>query len=317
MSFDQAKWLWMNGRLVRWADATVHVSAHSLHYGSGVFEGIRCYETSDGPAIFRLDAHLERLRASAAIYDIEMPFTLEELDHAVHETVYRNGFNSCYIRPICYYGSRGLSLHPRSCPIEVAIMAWPWGSYLGDEGLDQGVKVTVSPWIKFESRMMPTTAKACGQYVNSILAARDAVKRGFDEALLLDSNANIAEGSGENLFVVRDGRLITNDQDSSILLGITRDSVVEIARDLGYTVEIGKVPLEDLLAADEAFLTGTAAEVTPIREVDGNQIAEGRRGAVTTRIQQAFFAIVRGQDARYKRWMQPVLSPATRALRAM
>src|SRR5882724_2850935 len=281
MSFEQSKWVWMNGELVQWANATVHVSVHGLHYGSGVFEGLRCYETVDGPAVFRLEAHLERLFASAQVYGIEIAYSLDELAAAVRSLIERNEFRSCYIRPICFYGSDGLGLHPRNCPVEVVILAWPWAPYLGSEGLENGVRVTVSPWLKFHSQMLPTTAKACGQYLNSILAVRDAVARGFDEALLLDTDGHIAEGSGENLFLVRDGRLVTNDERHSILLGITREVVMQIARDLGYRVETRALRLDDLLNADEAFFTGTAAEVTPIREVDGVPINDGRRGPVT------------------------------------
>jgi branched-chain amino acid aminotransferase len=296
----------MNGRAVPWASATVHVSAHALHYGSGVFEGIRCYETADGPAIFRLEAHLERLYASAQMHGIEIPYTPAELGDAACEIIQRNEFSSCYVRPICYFGSDSLSVHPRNCPVEVVIMAWPWAPYLGAEGLDKGVRVTVSPWLKFSSRMMPTTAKACGQYVNSTLAVRDAFQRGYDEALLLDIDGHIAEGSGENLFIVRDGRLITNDERHSILMGITRDAVIRIARDLGYEVDAAALGLEDLLGADEAFFTGTAAEVTPIREVDGTVIGAGGRGPVTQKIQEVFFAATRGRDVKYKDWLHSV-----------
>lgn len=306
MSFDSAKWVWMNGRCVRWDEATVHVSAHALHYGSGVFEGVRCYETEGGPALFRLDAHLERLYYSASVYGMEIPYGREELDEAVCETVARNEFRSCYVRPICFYGSRSLGVNPRDCPVEVAVMAWPWVDYLGAAGQEQGVRVTVSPWLKFDSRMMPTTAKACGQYLNSILAARDAASRGFAEALLLDTEGRIAEGSGENLFVVRDGRLYTNDERSPILLGITRDAVMRLARDLGYEVETRALTPEDLLAADELFFTGTAVEVTPVRELDGTTVGDGRRGPVTERIQRAFFDVTNGRDLRYHEWLRHV-----------
>jgi len=207
MTFDQSKWVWRNGTIIPWRDATTHVSSHALHYGSGVFEGMRCYETEDGPAIFRLDEHLERLYQSAAVHGMPIPYQREELSEAICELIERNGFKSCYVRPLCYYGSSSLSLHPAKCPVEVVILVWPWAPYMGAEGLEHGVRVTVSPWKKFHSDMMPTTAKACGQYINSILAVRDAVSRGFDEALLLDTQGNIAEGSGENLFVVRDGEV--------------------------------------------------------------------------------------------------------------
>src|SRR5262244_336959 len=253
----------MNGQVVRWQAATLHVSSHALHYGSGVFEGIRCYETAQGPALFRLWDHLDRLYASAAVYELKIPYSREQLAEAVCEIVRRNGFTNCYVRPICFLGSSSLGVHPRNCPLETALLAWPWEAYLGAEGLERGVRITVSPWQKFHSRMMPTTAKACGQYLNSMLAVRDAVARGFDEAILLDKDGCIAEGSGENLFLVVDGKVVTNDERHSILLGITRDAVIRIAADVGYEVIVRAIRLEEMLKADEAFFTGTAAEVTP------------------------------------------------------
>ena len=310
MTFDESKWVWMNGRVIPWRNATTHVSAHALHYGSGVFEGMRCYETQDGPAVFRLAEHLDRLYASAEIHGIVIPYTREELTEGVCEIVARNGFQSCYVRPICYFGSGSLSVHPGNCPVEVVILAWPWAPYLGAQGLKEGVRVTVSPWRKFQSRMMPTTAKACGQYINSILAVRDAIGRGFAEALLLDADGHLAEGSGENLFIVRDGRLLTNDERHSILLGITRAAVLRIANDLGYRVEVRALDLEDLLSADEAFFTGTAVEVTPIREVDGTVIGKNTPGLVTEEIQRVFFASTSGRDERYKDWLHPIDSQA-------
>ena len=296
----------MNGKFVPWHEATFHVSAHALHYGSGVFEGMRCYETANGPAVFRLDDHLARLYASAAVYGIEIPVNLEELAQATRELITLNGFSSCYIRHIAFYGSESLALHPGKCPVQVAILAWAWGHYLGAEAAKSGARITVSPWLKFHSQMMPTRAKACGQYLNSILAVRDAVARGYDEALLLDSDGNIAEGSGENLFLVSDGRILTNNEHDSILLGITRDSVIQIARDLGYAVETHTLRFEDLLTADEAFFTGTAVEVVPVREVDGKPIGSGVVGRITTQIQSAFVDAVAGCDLRYEHWLTPV-----------
>ena len=306
MSFDDSKWVWMNGRAIPWQNATTHVSAHALHYGSGVFEGVRCYETRDGAAVFRLDAHLDRLYASAEIYGITIPYTREELAGGVNEIVRLNNFRSCYVRPICYLGSGSLAVHPGNNPVEVVILAWPWAPYLGVEGLKHGVRVTVSPWRKFQSRMMPTTAKACGQYLNSMLAVRDAVSRGYAEALLLDAEGHLAEGSGENLFIVRDGKLLTNDESHSILPGITREAVIKIAIDLGYEVEIRALELEDLVSADEAFFTGTAAEVTPIREVDETVIGKRTPGFVTEEIQRVFFAATSGEDRRYNDWLHPI-----------
>lgn len=306
MTFDQTNWVWMNGEIVPWNGAAVHVSAHALHYGSCVFEGMRCYETEDGPAVFRMDAHLERLFDSAEAYGIRIPYSKSELQDAVCETIRGNGFSSCYVRPICYYGSAGLAVHPRNCPVEVAILVWPWGAYLGENTVERGVRVTVASWTKFHSRMLPTIAKGCGGYLNSMLAAREAAAAGYDEALLLDESGAVAEGSGENLFLVRDGRLLTNDERSSILLGITRDSVIELARDLGYEVEIATLTLDDLLSADEALFTGTAVEVTPVRELDGALIGGGERGPLTERIQRAFFAATAGRDRRYAGWLHMV-----------
>jgi branched-chain amino acid aminotransferase len=300
----------MNGRVVRWQEATLHVSSHALHYGSGVFEGIRCYETDDGPALFRLDAHLDRLYASATVYGLPIPYSQDEMTEAICEVIDRNGFAGCYVRPIVYFGSSSLGVHPRHCPVEVAILTWPGAAYLGDEGLERGVRVKVSPITKFHSRMMPTTAKACGGYINSMLAVREAMAAGYDEALLLDERGNVAEGSGENLFVVRDGGLLTNDEESSILLGVTRDAVVQIARDLGYEVKVGVIRLDDLYSADEAFFTGTAAEVTPIRELNDTVIGRGTRGPVTEAIQRRFFDAVLGREARYRDWLHRIGTPA-------
>jgi branched-chain amino acid aminotransferase len=306
MSFERTRWVWMNGRHVRWGAATVHVSAHALHYGSGVFEGVRCYATAKGPTLFRLDAHLERLYASAAVYGLAAPFGREELSRAVCETIQRNEFDACYVRLICYFGSGGLGLDTSRCPAELAVIAWPWGAYLGAEKLATGVKVTISSWTKFSPAMMPTTAKACGQYLNSMLATREALAHGCDEALLLDVGGRVAEGPGENLFIVRDGTVVTNDERSSILLGVTRDSVLRIAQDLGYRTEVGFISPADLRSCDEAFFTGTAVEVMPIAEVDGRPVGRGRPGPVTDGIQRAFFSAIKGEDARYRHWLHPV-----------
>jgi len=314
LGFEQAKWVWKNGELVPWDRATVHVSAHTLHYGSGVFEGIRCYETLLGPAIFRLESHLDRFYRSAGTYGIEIPYSREELAEAIRQVVLRNGFESCYVRPICYHGSGALAVQPRGCPVEVAIFAWPWESLLGSDKKADGARVTISPWTKFHASMMPTGAKACGQYLNSMLALQDAVRRGFDEAILLDMAGNLAEGSGENLFLVRGGTVLTNPSSDSILQGVTRDSVIEIAQDLGYPVELRPLQVAELLTADEAFFTGTAAEVAPIAEVDGVRIGLGRRGHVTERIQKVFFAATAGLEPKYRNWLHPVIKTDSRRL---
>jgi branched-chain amino acid aminotransferase len=309
--FEQAKYVWQDGAMVPWSEATVHVSSHALHYGTGVFEGIRCYGTEEGPAIFRLDAHVDRWLASAEVYGIRMRFSRQELTQAICETVRQNGFESCYVRPICYYGSHSLGLIPDHCPVGVSILAWPWKNLHGGDPLTKGVHITVSRWTKFHSSMMPTTAKACGQYLNSIIALREAAGAGFDEALLLDRDGMLAEGSGENLFFVRNNVIYTNDERSSILLGITRDSVITLARDLGFRVEVGSMTVDALLAADEAFFTGTAAEVAPIRAIDHKPIGTGTRGKITEALQKAFFAAVTGHDRKYRHWLQFAGAPGT------
>ncbi|MBV9608920.1 MAG: branched-chain amino acid transaminase [Acidobacteria bacterium] len=312
--FSDAKWVWMDGKMVPWQDATVHVSSHALHYGTGVFEGIRCYLAVDGPAIFRLDAHLDRLFNSADAYSIKIAYTKEELADVICEVIRKNGFESCYIRPICYYGSAVLGLVANRCPLRTAVLAWPWAAMHGNQSLEQGVRMTVSRWVKFHSGMMPTTAKACGQYVNSVLAAQEAVKKGYDDALLLDDDGYVTEATGENIFVVKKGHVITNDAEHSILMGVTRDSAITIARDLGYPVEIRAIEMQDVLSADEVFMTGTAAEVTPVRSIDEHTAGSGRRGPITAEIQRVFFDAVYGRDARYRRWLHFVNAPANKAV---
>ena len=306
MGFEQSKSVWMNGELVPWDRATLHVSSHALHYGTAVFEGIRCYATDHGPAIFRLREHLNRMYASAAVYGLAIPYTQAQMCEACCSVVRCNGLRSSYVRPICYYGSATLGLVPDPCPVQVAVLAWPWGLLHGAESLEQGVRVTVSPWLKFDSRMIPATAKASGQYLNSILAVRDAKQRGFDEAVLLTVDGLISEGPGENLFIVKDGRLLTNDERQPILMGITRQSVLELAQDLGLEVVIRELRLNDLSSADEAFFTGTAAEVAPICQVDEVTIGDGRRGPITRNIQTAFSSVTQGKDPKHQDWLHKV-----------
>jgi branched-chain amino acid aminotransferase len=305
MSFEKTKWVWQDGKFLRWDEAKIHSSAFGLHYGVGVFEGIRCYETAEGSAIFRLEDHMDRLQASAEVYQLDIPYTQEELNEAICETILRNEFKSCYIRPTVYFDSGSLGIRA-VCPVGVNILTWEWANDFGAEKLAKGMRVTVSPYKKFHSSMIPTTAKATGNYLNSILAVREAASRGYDEAILLDMHGNLAEGAVENIFIVKNGRLLTNDQKSSILLGITRDSAMRIARDLGYEVEVRTLKLDELLDADEAFLTGTAIEITPIREVDGRAIGAGGRGPVTEAIQKTFFDIVAGRRPEYRHWLYPV-----------
>ena len=306
MSFAGVKWVWMNGEFLPWEDANVHVSTHALHYGSGVFEGIRCYDTADGPALFRVTDHLERFVYSARTHSLKIPFAPEQIETAITELICRNGFRSCYVRPLCYRGSRELTVNSRRCPVELAILAWPWAPLHGSSSVENGIRACISPWKKFHSDMMPTTAKASGQYVNSILAIDDAVDRGYDEAILLDADGYLAEAAAENLFLVRDEALFTNDERSSILLGITRDSVIRIARDLGYQVTIAPIKAAEIVTASEIFMTGTAAEVVPVCEIDETTIGNGKCGRITRRIQEQFRRIVLGQDPAYRNWLQTV-----------
>jgi branched-chain amino acid aminotransferase len=305
MSFERTEWIWHNGQQLPWEEANIHPSAYGLHYGMGVFEGIRAYEAAEGPAVFRLKEHLDRLSASASICGIEIPYTQGELTEAISENISLNNFKNCYIRPIAYFDGGGLGIRS-VCTASVTIIAWEWPHAMNAEKKARGLRVTISPWKKFHSSMLPTTAKTTGQYINSILAARDATMRGFDEAILLDLNGNLAEGAVENIFLVRNGRLLTNDERSSILLGITRDSVIEIARELGYQVDIRALTLDDLFTAEEAFLTGTAIEIAPIREVDDRIIGDGRTRPITEEIQKNFFEIVSGRNPKYRHWLQPV-----------
>lgn len=305
MSFEKTQWVWHNGEQTAWEEARIHASAYGIHYGTGVFEGIRAYGTPEGPAIFRLPEHLARLRQSAAVYHLEIGWTDEQLTEAIAENVQANGFTDCYIRPLVYFDSEHLGIRAL-CPVSTTIIAWEWAHALDARKKEAGLRVTISPWRKFHSSMLPTTAKSTGQYLNSILAVRDAEARGFDEAILLDMHGNLAEGAVENLFLVRGNKLLTNDEHSSILLGITRASVIEIARHLGYAVEIGTLTLDDLLGADEVFLTGTAIEIVPVAEVDGRKIGRGQAGPVTKRIRQAYSEIVTGRNPSFKHWLTPL-----------
>ena len=302
MGFTPTDTIWFNGQLVPWADAKVHVLAHGLHYGTGVFEGMRCYPTVDGPAVFRLDVHLERFYASAAIYDLEIPYTQDTLTAATHELIRANRLESAYLRPIAFFDAATLSVWTRECPVTVAIAGFPTGAYHAG-GPDHGIRVTISPVRKFDNSAIPAWAKACGQYINSVRAVNEAQRRGFDEAILLNSQGLVAEGSGENLFVVKEGAIVTNDKDAGILMGVTRASILEIARDLDIPTRVAPISVEDMLGADELFFSGTAVEVTPIKELDGQAVHGGSRGPVTTRIQQAFLEIVQGRDPRYRHWL--------------
>jgi branched-chain amino acid aminotransferase len=309
MGFTPTETIWFNGKLVPWGEAKVHVLAHALQYGTGVFEGMRSYETGDGPAIFRLDAHLERFFKSAELYDLVIPYTQDALAEACLEVVRANHLEASYLRPIAFFDAATLSVWTKECPVTVAIAALPTGKYLANA--DAGVRVTVSPVRKFDNSAIPAWAKACGQYINSARAVNDAQRRGFDEALLLNSQELVAEGSGENLFLVKDGAIVTNDRDASILMGVTRASILEIARDLGIETRIAPMSVEDVLGADELFFTGTAVEVTGIREVDGHVMSGGKPGPVTRRIQETFNEAVRGQRPEYRKWLSFVRQTVT------
>src|SRR6266568_2599615 len=294
--------IWMNGELVDWADAKVHVGTHGLHYGSGVFEGIRAYETPKGSAVFRLTEHLQRLQSSAQVLNMELPYTVEELRSATMELIGANGVAECYIRPIAFFGFGELGVASTGNPVDVVIMSWPWGTYLGPEALKDGIRAKISSWTRVGPNVIPHVAKATGIYLNSMLAVTEANRAGYDEAILLTDDGYIADGSGENVFVVKDGKLATPPLSTSILPGITRDSVIQIAQDLGYTVEEKNLIRSDLVSADEVFMTGTAAEVTPIREVDDREI--GPPGEVTTELQTAYLDTCRGKSERWAQWLE-------------
>ncbi|MGB7052148.1 MAG: branched-chain-amino-acid transaminase [Acidimicrobiales bacterium] len=300
--------IWMDGELVDWQDATVHVLTHTMHYGSGVFEGIRAYPTSRGVAVFRLRDHIQRLFTSAHVFMIDIPFTLEEVIDASRDVVRVNGLDDgCYLRPIVYLGYGEMGLNPLPCPVHVAVAAWPWGTYLGDEGVTNGVSMKISSWRRHDPNAVPTAAKGIGMYVNSSLAKVEALKAGYDEAILLAPDGNVSECTGENLFVVSGGRLITPPtSDSGALRGITQSSVETIAADLGHDVAHEQIIRTDLYTAEEAFLTGTAAEIVPIRAVDDRVVGDGRPGPITRQIQEIYFATVRGEVDRYKDWLDYV-----------
>jgi branched-chain amino acid aminotransferase len=311
---DQSKYIWFNGEILPWEKAKIHVMSHVLHYGSGVFEGIKCYATDKGPAIFKLSEHIDRLFSSAQKYKMEIPFTKKSLTQACIDTVHLNDFNECYIRPIAFYGYDTLGVHPKQCPVEVAIASFYWGAYLGEEGLISGVNITISPWQRLSLKSFPSSAKASGQYMNSMLAVQDARKKGFDEALLMNQNGFIAEGSGQNIFIVKDDIIYTNDEESSILMGITRDSIIKICRDLNKKVEITNLTKDMLFNADEAFFTGSASEVTPISTVDKKPINNGKPGKVTLELKELYFNIIHGKNSRYLDWLTFVKSNVPEAV---
>jgi len=303
MAFPGTGKIWMNGRLVDWKDATIHVASHVIHYGSAVFEGARCYATPKGPACFRLDAHMRRLQESSKIYRMEYPLDLAGWQHAVLDTIRANEMQACYIRPIVYRGYESLGVNPFTCPVDAAIMLWDWGAYMGKEALEEGCDVQIASWSRMAPNTLPAMAKSAANYANSALIKMEAITDGYSEGIALDVLGNVSEGSGQNIFLVRDGVLYTPSIGSSILGGITRDTVMTLARDLGYTVAESIVPREALYTADEVFVVGTAAEVTPIRSVDRIKIGAGRRGPITEALQRAFFDVVNGRVADTHGWL--------------
>ena len=305
--------IWMNGEFVAWEDAKVHVLTHALHYGTGVFEGERCYETEQGPAIFRHQDHLDRLERSAKLYYMDLPFSREQLREATHELIARNGMRSCYIRPLVYRGYGPMGLFPLDNPVEAMIAAWEWGAYLGDEGKRKGIRAKVSSWRRISPDSLIPHAKASGQYLNSVLAKIESQKAGYEEAILLDDLGHVCEGSGENICIVLDGTIFTPPQAASILDGISRKSVIQIARDLGHEVVERDLARAELYMADEVFMTGTAAELVPVREIDDHAIGTGEPGPLTREVQGVFDDALHGRAERYRDWLDLVPVPSRTA----
>ncbi len=305
---EKTEFIWMNGELVPWDEANVHVLTHGLHYGTGVFEGIRCYDTERGPAVFRHRDHLDRLAKSAELYYLPMPYSPAEIREATHELIRRNELRSCYIRPLVFRGYGEMGLFAKSAPVDVTIAAWPWGAYLGEEGKAHGIRAKVSSWRRISPGGAIPHAKASGQYLNSILAKTESANAGYDEAILLDDRGLVCEGSGENIFVVREGELLTPPHVASILDGINRKSVIQIARDLGYTVVERDIARAELYLAEEIFLTGTAAELVPVREVDDHEI--GEPGEITRVVQAKFEDALHGRAQEYSEWLDLVDQPS-------
>ncbi len=306
MGVEKTEQVWLDGSFVPWDDAQVHILTHTLHYGLGVFEGIRCYECDDGSsAVFRLREHVDRLYRSARIVQLEIPWEPQQIDQAIRETLRANALSEGYIRPLVFLGEGAMGLLPVDNPVRVAVVVWPWGAYLGAEGLERGIRAKVSSYTRHHPNVSMTKSKTCGDYVNSILAKREITRLGYDEAIMLDTSGMVAEASGENVFIVRGGVLKTPPL-GSVLEGITRDAVITIARDKGIEVSEQAFTRDELYSADEAFLTGTAAEVTPIREVDDRVIGAGSRGPITRTLQTTFFDAVHGRDSKYERWLTRV-----------
>ena len=313
MAFPGTGKIWMNGSLVDWADAKIHIASHIVHYGSGVFEGARCYDTAKGPACFRLDAHMRRLFDSARIYRMDVPYDQQTLSDAVVELIQVNAFRACYLRPLVYRGYNSLGIHASDCPVDVAILLWEWPSYYTKEATEEGIDVKISTWARNAPNTTPAMAKSVANYANAQLIKMEAAADGYTEAIALDTYGNLSEGSGQNIFVVRDGIINTPPVGNSVLAGITRDCVITLARDLGFEVREQTLPRETLYLADEVFFVGTAVEVTPIRSVDRIKVGRGRRGPITEALQQRFFQIVRGDAPDTHGWLQYVRTPAATA----
>jgi branched-chain amino acid aminotransferase len=303
MGFPGTGKIWMNGKLVDWKDATIHVASHVIHYGSGVFEGARCYDTKKGSAVLRLDTHIKRLLASAKIYRMDSPYTQHQLEAAVMDTIRANGFKACYIRPLMYRGYNALGVNPLPNPVDVAVMVWEWGTYLGADALEQGVDVCVSSWNRMAPNTFPSLSKTSGNYANAALIRMEAEANGYSEGIALDTFGYVSEGSGENIFLVKDGAIYTPPLSASILPGITRDMIVQIASDLGYRVSQENIPREMLYIADEVFFVGTAVEITPVRSVDKITVGTGRRGPITEAIQRQFLGVISGDGPDPHKWL--------------
>jgi branched-chain amino acid aminotransferase len=303
MAFPGTGKIWMNGKFVDWKDATIHVASHVIHYGSGVFEGARCYDTKKGSAVLRLDMHIKRLLASAKIYRMDSPYTPQQLETAVLDTIRANGFKACYIRPLMYRGYNALGVNPLPNPVDVAVMVWEWGAYLGADALEQGVDVCVSSWNRMAPNTFPSLSKTSGNYANAALIRMEAEANGYSEGIALDTFGYVSEGSGENIFLVKDGAIYTPPLSASILPGITRDMIIQIAHDLGYRVSQENIPREMLYIADEVFFVGTAVEITPVRSVDKIKVGAGRRGPITEAIQRQFLGVITGEGPDTHKWL--------------
>ena len=300
---DYSRYIWFDGKIIPFNEGNIHVMSHCIHYGSAVFEGIKCYSTSNGPAIFKLKEHMARLHKSANSFNIKIPFSVDELCNGAIELIKSNEVEDCYLRPIAFYGFDTLGVHPKNCPVQASMATLDWGAYVSKEALQKGARITISPWKKYKTNAFPESTKASGPYLNSMLAVQDAKSKGFDEALLLNEDDSVAEGSGQNIFIIKNGVFYTNDASSNILMGITRSTLFNLIEDINYKFEIRKLSKEDLFSADEIFYCGSASEVTPIREIDNYRIGNGQAGHLTLKLQKLYYEIVRGEHEKYFEWL--------------